>query len=102
VSRFGVWIHPGEHLRLEAWGELCMSTVPDLQTSVLRVMDERPFEPLLLDLRRVWFCDLAGLRSLWSLVEHGATVGTEVEVRESASIARILQLVDSLRSARIA
>jgi hypothetical protein len=79
-----------------------MSTVPDLQACVLRVMSEHPGEPLVLDLCRVWFCDLAGLRTLWWLNEHGSASGTEVEVRESESIARIRQLVDCVRAARIA
>jgi anti-anti-sigma regulatory factor len=79
-----------------------MSTVPDLQACVLRLMAESPGEPLLVDLRRVWFCDLTGLRALWWLVEHGTTVGTQVEVRESEAIARIGGLVGRLRTARIA
>jgi hypothetical protein len=79
-----------------------MSTVPDLQACVLRVMGERPGEPLMLDLRRVWFCDLAGLRALWWLVEHGASEGTQIEVRESQSIARIGRLAHQLCAARIA
>jgi anti-anti-sigma regulatory factor len=102
VSRFGVWTHPGPGPRVEAWGELCMSTVPDLQACVLRVMGEWPGESLMLDLRRVWFCDLAGLRSLWWLIEHGASEGTQIEVRESQSIARIGRLADQLHVARIA
>ena len=102
MSRFGVWTHPGPGPRVEAWGELCMSTVPDLEAWVLRVMGERPGEPLILDLRRVWFCDLAALRSLWWLIEHGTSIGTQIEVRESESIARIGRLVGQLRTARIA
>jgi anti-anti-sigma regulatory factor len=102
VSRFGVWIHRGEQLRVEAWGELCMSTVADLQAYVLHVMSERPGESLVVDLRRVWFCDLAGLRSLWWLVDHGETIGIKVEVRGSEAIARIGRLVHDLRAARIA
>jgi anti-anti-sigma regulatory factor len=102
VSRFGIWIHAGEQPRVEAWGELCMSTVPDLQGCVLRVLGESPDEPLVLDLRRVWFCDLAGLRSLWWLVDHGTSIGTRIEVRESESIAHIGRLVDRVRTARIA
>jgi anti-anti-sigma regulatory factor len=79
-----------------------MSTLPDLQACVLRVLGERPGERLVVDLRRVWFCDLAGLRALWWLTEHATSVGTQIEVRESESIARIGQLVDQLRTARIA
>jgi anti-anti-sigma regulatory factor len=102
VSRFGVWIHPGDQPAVEAWGELCMSTVPELQAYVLRTMDDCPGERLVVDLRRVWFCDLAGLRSLWWLMDHGGRVGTEVEVRGSTAVARIGRLVDNLRAARIA
>jgi anti-anti-sigma regulatory factor len=102
VSRFGVWVHPGPGPRVEAWGELCVSTVPDLEACVLRVMGERPGEPLVVDLRRVWFCDLTGLRALWWLVEHGTTAGTQVELRESSAIARLGRLVGRLRAARIA
>jgi anti-anti-sigma regulatory factor len=97
-----VWIHPGERLRVEAWGELCLSTVPDLQACVMGLMHERPGEPLLLDLRRVWFCDLAGLRSLRWLVDRGSAAGVAVEVRESASVARVGRLADCVRPARIA
>ncbi|HEX5556116.1 MAG TPA: STAS domain-containing protein [Gaiellales bacterium] len=102
MSRFGVRIHPGKQPSVEAWGELCISTVPELQAGVVGAMRERPGEPLVLDVRRVWFCDLAGLRSLWSLVEHGSASGTEVEVRPSAAIARIGRLVECVRAARIA
>jgi anti-anti-sigma regulatory factor len=102
VSRFGVWIHPGPQPRVDAWGELCMSTVPDLQACVLRVMGERPHELLVVDLRRVWFCDLAGLRSLWWLIDHGGAAGTEIAVRESDAIAGIGRLVEQVRAARIA
>lgn len=102
MNRFGVWIHPGPDPRVEAWGELCMSTVPDLQACVLRVMQERPGEPLVVDLRRVWFCDLAGVRALWWLAEHGSTAGAEIEARESEAIARIGRLVEQVRAARIA
>lgn len=102
MSRFGVWIHPGETPRVEAWGELCMSTVPDLQAGMLGVMQEHAGEPLVLDLRRVWFCDLAGLRSLWWVTEHGERIGTRVEVLGSHAITRIGRLVDDLRAARIA
>jgi anti-anti-sigma regulatory factor len=102
VSRFGVWIPSREQPRIEAWGELCVSSVPELQDCVLGLMQECPGEPLVLDLRRVWFCDLAGLRSLWWLVEHGSASGAEIEVRESASIARIWRLVDCVRASRIA
>lgn len=100
MSRFGVRIHPGNHLRVEGWGELCMSTVPDLQACVLRVMVERPGEGMVVDLRRIWFCDLAGLRSLWWLVEYGTTVGVEVKVRESDVITRTGRLIADLRAAR--
>jgi anti-anti-sigma regulatory factor len=79
-----------------------MSTVPDLQASVLRMMDECRGEPLVVDLRRVWFCDLAGLRSLWWLAEHGQRIGIDVQVRGSEAIARIGRLVENLRTARIA
>jgi anti-anti-sigma regulatory factor len=79
-----------------------MSTVPDLQACVLGAMRERRGEPLILDLRRVWFCDLAGLRSLWWLVEHGTTTGTQVEVRESEAIVRLDRMVTDLRTADIA
>jgi anti-anti-sigma regulatory factor len=102
VSRFGVWIHPGKQPRIEAWGELCVSTVPDLEACVLGLMQERPGEPLVLDLRRVWFCDLAGVRSLWWLVDRGSACGAEVELRGSVPIARVGQLVDRIRAARIA
>jgi anti-anti-sigma regulatory factor len=102
VSRFGVCIQPGGQPRVEAWGELCMSTVPDLQACVLGAMQECPGDPLVLDLRRVWFCDLAGLRALWWLGEHGERIGTEVEVLGSDAIVRIGRLVDDLRAARIA
>jgi hypothetical protein len=79
-----------------------MSTVPDLQACVMGLLQASRGAPLVLDLRRVWFCDLAGLRSLWWLVDHGAEHGAEVEVRESAAIARIERLVDCVRAARIA
>jgi len=102
VNRFGVWIHPESPLRVEAWGELCISTVPDLQAGVLRVVDERPEGPLVVDLRRVWFCDLAGLRAIWWIRDLGRSAGAEVEVRESAAIRRVARLVDQLRTARIA
>jgi anti-anti-sigma regulatory factor len=102
MSRFGVWIHPAEHPTVEAWGELCISTEPDLQACVLRVLDERPGEPVVVDLRRVWFCDLAGLRSLSWLVEHGSSVGARIEVRTSHPIARTGRLVHHVRAARIA
>ena len=102
MSRFGVWIHPGKQRTIEAWGELCVSTVPDLQACVLGLMQERPGGPIVLDLRRVWFCDLAGVRSLWWLADRGSASGAQVELRESASIARVGQLVDCIRAARIA
>ena len=102
MSRFGVWIHPGEPPRVEAWGELCMSTARDLQECVLQVMGERPGEPLVVDLRRVWFCDLAGLRTLWSLVESAAAAGSALDMRESDSIIRTSRLVGHVRAARIA
>jgi hypothetical protein len=102
VSRFGVWVHPGKQPRVEAWGELCVSTVPDLQACVLALMQECPGEPLVLDLHRVWFCDLAGVRSLWWLVDHGSVSGGEVELRGSASIARVGRLIDGVRAAGIA
>lgn len=95
-------MHPGEELSVGAWGELCMSTVPELQACVLRAMGECPGEPLVVDLRRVWFCDLAGLRALWRLVEQGSAAGTEVALRESESIVRMARLVDDVRVARIA
>ena len=40
MSRFGVWIPSGPSFSVEAWGELCISTVADLQACVLRVADE--------------------------------------------------------------
>jgi anti-anti-sigma regulatory factor len=79
-----------------------MSTVPDLQAGVLQAMGEWPGEPLFLDLRRVWFCDLAGLRSLWWLSDHAASAGTQLEVRESESIVRVGRLIGQLHTARIA
>jgi hypothetical protein len=79
-----------------------MSTLPDLEAAVLRVMGECPGEPLVVDLRRIWFCDLAGLRGLWWLTEHGEQTGTQLELRGSVSIARVGQLVEHLRAARIA
>jgi hypothetical protein len=79
-----------------------MSTVPDLQVCVLRAARERAGESVVVDLRRVWFCDLAGLRSVWWLRELGQSDGTGIEVRESAAITRIGGLVDQLRAARIA
>ncbi|HEX5250745.1 MAG TPA: STAS domain-containing protein [Gaiellales bacterium] len=102
MSRFGVWIHPGAPTRVEAWGELCISTVPDLQACVLRAIDERPGSPLVVDLRRVWFCDLAGLRAAWWMRDLGRSVGAEVEVCESAAIRHVARLVGQLRAARIA
>ena len=102
MSRFGVWIHPGEQPRVEAWGELCLSTVPDLQACMLGVMQECGGESIVLDLRRIWFCDLTGLRSLWWLTEHGESIGIRVEVLGADAIGRIGQLVDDLRAARIA
>jgi anti-anti-sigma regulatory factor len=95
-------MHPGEEPRIEAWGELCVSTVPELQACVLRAMDERPAGLLVVDLHRVWFCDLTGLRSLWWLADRGEAFGIDVQVRESDAIARIGLLVDHLRAARIA
>ena len=102
MRRFGVWIHSGPSPRVEAWGELCISTVPDLQARVQRVVREWPGEPFVLDLRRVWFCDLAGLRSLWWVREQGREAGAEVEVRESAATGRVARLADRVRVARIA
>jgi anti-anti-sigma regulatory factor len=102
VSRFGVWIHPGGESTVEAWGELCMSTVPELRTCVLQVMEKGSDQPLILDLRRVWFCDLTGLRLLWWLVDRGISAGMQVEMRESESIARTGRLIDGLLAARTA
>lgn len=85
MSRFGVWIHSGPSAppRVEAWGELCISTVPDLQACV-------------------WFCDLAGLRAVWWIRDLGRSAGTEVDLRESAAIGRIARLVNQVPAARIA
>ena len=102
MSRFGVWIHPEAPVRVEAWGELCISTVPDLQACVLRAMDEQPDGPLEVDLRRVWFCDLAGLRVAWWIRDLGRLAGTEIRVRESPAILQIARLVGQIRIARIA
>jgi anti-anti-sigma regulatory factor len=102
VSRFGVLIHQGTCPRVEAWGELCLSTVPDLQACVLGVLAEGPGEPLVVDLRRVWFCDLAGLRSLLWLIDHGTTLGTKVELRGSDAIARMGRLVEQVHAAQTA
>lgn len=102
MSRFGVWIHPEAPVTVEAWGELCISTVPDLQACVLRALDGGPGDALVVDLRRVWFCDLTGLRATWWLRDLGRLAGTEVEVRESAAIRQVARLVGRLRAARIA
>ncbi|HXD68444.1 MAG TPA: STAS domain-containing protein [Gaiellales bacterium] len=102
MSRFGVWIHPEAPVRVEAWGELCISSVPALRACVLRALDEGPGGPLVVDLRRVWFCDLTGLRATWWLRDLGRPAGTEVEVRESAAIRHVARLVGHLRTARIA
>lgn len=102
MSRFGVWIPSGPSFSVEAWGELCISTVADLQACVLRVADERPDGLVVVDLRRVWFCDLAGLRAVWWIRDHGRAVRAEIEVRESAAIGRMAGLVDQVRAARIA
>ena len=102
MSRFGVWIHSRPPSRVEAWGELCISTVPDLQACVLQVMHERPGRRLVVDLRRVWFCDLAGLRAVWWIRDLGRSAGTDVDVRESTAIGRVARLVEQLRAARIA
>lgn len=105
MSRFGVWIHPessGSPVRVEAWGELCISTVSDLQACVLRALDERPDGPLVVDLRRVWFCDLAGLRAAWWIRDLGRSAGAEVRVRESAAIRHVARMVGQIRVARTA
>lgn len=102
MSRSGVWIHSGAPARVEAWGELCISTVPDLRACVLRAIDERPGSPPVVDLRRVWFCDLAGLRAAWWIRDLGRSAETEVEVRESAAIRHVACLVGQVRAARIA
>jgi anti-anti-sigma regulatory factor len=105
VSRFGVWIHPESPEStgtVEAWGELCISTVPDLEACVLRVLDQRPGSPLVVDLGRVWFCDLAGLRAAWWIQDLGRSAGTEVCVRESAAIRHVARLVGQIRIARSA
>ena len=101
MSRFGVWIHP-EPARIEAWGELCISTVPDLQACVLRAVHERPGGPIVVDLRRVWFCDLAGLRATWWIRDLARSAETDVQVRESAAIRNIAWLVGQIRAARVA
>lgn len=93
---------PGAFPGVEAWGELCISTVPDLEACVLQVMDERPGRPLVVDLRRVWFCDLAGLRAVWWIRDLGRSAGTEIEVRESAAVGRVARFAQQLRAARIA
>ena len=102
MSRFRVRVHPESPVRVEAWGELCISTVPDLQACVLRAVDERPRDPLVVDLRRTWFCDLAGLRAAWWIRDLGRSAGTEIEVRESAAIRHVARLVGQIRTARIA
>lgn len=102
MSRFGVWIHPEAPARVDAWGELCISTVPDLLACVMRAVDERPGDPLVVDLRRVWFCDLAGLRAAWWIRDLGRSAGTEVEVRDSAAIRHVARLAGQVRAARIA
>ena len=102
MSRFGVWVHPGSPVRVEAWGELCISTVPDLQACVFRAVEERAGGPLVVDLRRVWFCDLAGLRAAWWVRDLGRSAGIEIEVRESAAIRRVAWRVAQIRTARIA
>jgi len=102
VSRFGVWVHPEPPARIEAWGELCISTVPDLQSCVLRALRERPGGPFVVDLRRVWFCDLAGLRATWWIRDLGRSAETDVQVRESAAIRDVARLIGQIRAARIA
>lgn len=102
MSRFGVWIHPEAPVTVEAWGELCISTVPDLQACVLRAVHEWPDGPLVVDLRRVWFCDLAGLRAAWWIRDLGRSAGSEVEVRDSAAIRHVAGLVGDVRTAGIA
>ena len=102
MSRFGVWIHSQRPVRVEAWGELCISTAPDLQACVLRALHERPGGPLAVDLRRVWFCDLAGLRAAWWIRDLGRSAETDIEVRESPAIRHVARLVGQIRTARIA
>ena len=102
MRRFGVWIHPEAPGRVEAWGELCISTVPDLQARILRALDEQPDGPLVVDLRRVWFCDLAGLRAAWWIRDLGRSAGAEIRVCESPSIRHVARLVGQIRIARIA
>lgn len=96
---FGVRFHPGGYPRVEVWGELCMATAPDLDAFVQRVMEERPGEPLVVDLRRVWFCDVTGLRSLWWMQTYADEVGAVLDLRESDSVARTGRLVAQLRVA---
>jgi anti-anti-sigma regulatory factor len=102
MSRFGVRIHPEAPVRVEAWGELCISTVPDLQACVLRALEDGSGDTLVVDLQRVWFCDLSGLRATWWLWDLGRSAGTEVVVRESAAIRRVARLVGHVRTASTA
>jgi hypothetical protein len=54
------------------------------------------------DLRRVWFCDLAGLRATWWIRDLGRSAETDVQVRESAAIRDVARLIGQIRAARIA
>lgn len=77
--------------RVEAQGELDAASADELRRAVDRASDGRA-PVVLLDLRQVTFCDVAGLRAVIGAEEQAAHQGRHVQVRPSDPMRRVLDL----------
>lgn len=102
MDRLRLHIHPGPVPGVEVQGDLCISSAAMLEACVVRLIAGRPGAALVLDARRVTFCDVAGLRCLGRIADAARGHGVALEVRPSPAIARLERLVLLLAPVRAA
>lgn len=89
-------------MSVEVSGDLCISSTPIFEPCMLRLVSLCGEARLILDLRRVAFCDVTALRCLWRLQAAARTRGVELAVRRSPAITRLERLVERQSIARVA
>ena len=86
-------------LVIEASGDLDLAARPALD-AVVEMTATSAVDEVLLDLRRVTFCDPAGLRALCEASAASASACRQVTIRPSDEIVRIARLTDPQHDGR--
>jgi anti-anti-sigma regulatory factor len=102
MNPLGIHVDDGFSVLVDVRGDLCMSTVPELEACILRLIAAHSEARLTLDLRGVEFCDLTALRSVAWIRDLAREAAVELDVRESGAIERLEGLVERLAAVRAA